>query len=321
MSARLLSCRAGGKVYTFVANEVAQTLMPFADQIKTIGDQKLLDWHNGEKLISVPLYQLTSLFNDGITNTSENSPIVYDNDTPELTPLLTPRQGRVPVLLLPKGDGFVGLQVDQVIEEQELVIKPIPEAIPSPDYIYGCTVLADGNMTLVIDGVALIDYQDQPNIWQDQESLVGSSVGFSGQESLPSGDRVNTKTTLQVASVTTILIVDDSITERQKLSLVLQKSGYQVQQAKDGVDAIEQLQKNPSIPLVICDLEMPRMTGFEFLSVTRQQAKLAKIPVVMLTSRGSNQYRQIATSLGAIAYFTKPYLDYQLLAKVKEILG
>lgn len=308
MSARLLSCRAGGKVYTFVANEITQTLMPFADQIKTIGDQKLLDWHNGEKLISVPLYQLSTLFNDGVSNSSEDMSLLTNNDTPELTPLLTPRQGRVPVLLLPKGDGFIGLQVDQVIEEQELVIKPIPEAIPSPDYIYGCTVLADGNMTLVIDGVALIDYQDQPNIWQTEESL----VSFAGEEPPPLVDSVTTKTT--------ILIVDDSITERQKLSLVLQKSGYQVQQAKDGVDAIEQLQKNSSIPLVICDLEMPRMTGFEFLSVTRQQAKLAKIPVIMLTSRSSNQYRQIASSLGAIAYFTKPYLDYQLLTKVQEIL-
>ena len=308
MSARLLSCRAGGKVYTFVANEITQTLMPFADQIKTIGDQKLLDWHDGEKLISIPLYQLTALFDGGISNSAGHQGLGTDSETIELTPLLTPRQGRVPVLLLPKGDGFIGLEVDQVIEEQELVIKPIPEAIPSPNYIYGCTVLADGNMTLVIDGVALIDYQDQANIQQVEESL----GNFSGEEPPPLLARVATKTI--------ILIVDDSITERQKLSLVLQKSGYQVQQAKDGVEALEQLQKNPAIPLVICDLEMPRMNGFEFLSITRQQPKLAKIPVVMLTSRGSNQYRQIASSLGAIAYFTKPYLDYQLVSKVKEIL-
>ena len=308
MSARLLSCRAGGKVYTFVANEITKTLMPFADQIKTIGDQKLLDWHDGEKLISIPLYQLTALFDGGISNSAGHQGLGADSETIELTPLLTPRQGRVPVLLLPKGDGFIGLEVDQVIEEQELVIKPIPEAIPSPNYIYGCTVLADGNMTLVIDGVALIDYQDQANIQQVEESL----GNFSGEESPPLLARVATKTI--------ILIVDDSITERQKLSLVLQKSGYQVQQAKDGVEALEQLQKNPAIPLVICDLEMPRMNGFEFLSITRQRPKLAKIPVVMLTSRGSNQYRQIASSLGAIAYFTKPYLDYQLVSKVKEIL-
>ena len=325
MSARLLSCRAGGRVYTFVANEITQTLMPFADQIKTIGDQKLLDWHNGEKLISVPLYQLAALFDGGMNNSSEHYPLGIDSEaislrevnTSELTPLLTPRQGRVPVLLLPKGDGFVGLEVDQVIEEQELVIKPIPEAIPSPDYIYGCTVLADGNMTLVIDGIALINYQEQLNIQQVEESL----ESFSGQELPPLLAKGATKTTLRQALVTTILIVDDSITERQKLSLVLQKSGYQVQQAKDGVDALAQLQKNPSIPLIICDLEMPRMNGFEFLSVTRQQPKLAKIPVVILTSRGSNQYRQIASSLGAIAYFTKPYLDYQLVSKVKEILS
>lgn len=304
MSARLLSCRAGGRIYTFVANEIIQTLMPFTDQIKTIGDQKLLDWHDGTKAISVPLYQLTELFDE-----VDIQLLTGDGETPELTPLLTPRQGRVPVLLLSKGDGFVGLEVDQVIEEQELVIKPIPEVVPSPDYIYGCTVLADGNMTLVIDGAALIDYQDRANIWSAEESL----GALSGEEPPQLAGSTPTKTT--------ILIVDDSITERQKLSLVLQKSGYQVQQAKDGVDALEQLQKNPSIPLVICDLEMPRMTGFEFLSVTRQQPNLAKIPVVMLTSRSSSQYQQIASSLGAIAYFTKPYLDYQLITKVQEILS
>jgi len=306
MSARLLSCRAGGRIYTFVANEITQTLMPFADQIKTIGNQKLLDWHNGEKIISVPLYQLTNLFDEG-------DRYVSSTDTPELTPLLTPRQGRIPVLLLPKGDGFLGLEVDQVIEEQELVIKPIPEAIPSPDYIYGCTVLADGSMSLVIDGAALVDYQDQAFSWT--EETVSILAGEGENPPLESGIAPKSSTK------TIILIVDDSITERQKLSLVLQKSGYSVQQAKDGVDALEQLQKNPSIPLVICDLEMPRMTGFEFLSVTRRQPNLAKIPVVMLTSRGSNQYRQIASSLGAIAYFTKPYLDYQLISKLKEILN
>ena len=346
MSARLLSCRAGGRIYTFVANEITQTLMPFAEQIKSVEAQKILDWHDGTKSVSVPLYNLSELF-----EYADPKPPTTDVEAPELTPLLTPRQGRVPVLLLPKGNGFVGLEVDQVIEEQELVIKPIPAAIPSPEYIYGCTVLADGSMTLVIDGVELIDYASadrSSKLWAGNSGELLQGRGYNEEATTPSNgkdlsygagaateqfdrltsrpiDRGNRELTqlpqVKAPVKTTILIVDDSITERQKLSLVLQKSGFQVQQAKDGVDALDQLQKNLAIPLIICDLEMPRMTGFEFLSVTRQQPNLAKIPVIMLTSRGSAQYQQIARSLGAIAYFTKPYLDYQLLAKVKEILG
>ncbi|NJL91045.1 MAG: response regulator, partial [Coleofasciculaceae cyanobacterium SM2_1_6] len=378
MSTRLLSCRAGGRIYTFVANEITQTLMPFAENIKSVGEQKILDWHDGSKSVSVPLYNLSELF-----EYADPKLPTTDVEAPELTPLLTPRQGRIPVLLLPKGSGFVGLEVDQVIEEQELVIKPIPAAIPSPEYIYGCTVLADGSMTLVIDGVELINYtaatlrdstiakssgervellgeppiadpiskvwrgnSPEPSILQGKgysnEELTDVTTGKKlsyGKEALGQFDKSTLKPSdrgvsegrqsgefprlpqAKAPAKTTILIVDDSITERQKLSLVLQKGGFQVQQAKDGVDALDQLQKNLAIPLIICDLEMPRMTGFEFLSVTRQQPHLAKIPVIMLTSRGSAQYQQIARSLGAIAYFTKPYLDYQLLAKVKEILA
>jgi len=356
MSARLLSCRSGGRIYTFVANEITQTLMPFAEQIKSVGEQKILDWHDGTKSVSVPLYNLSELF-----EYADPKPPTTDVEAPELTPLLTPRQGRVPVLLLPKGSGFVGLEVDQVIEEQELVIKPIPAAIPSPEYIYGCTVLADGSMTLVIDGVELIDYASarisdhtsadrRSKLWggnsgelamlqgrgYNEESTTptnGKNLSYGAGVATEQFDRLNVRPSdrgdrelpqlpqAKAPVKTTILIVDDSITERQKLSLVLQKSGFQVQQAKDGVEALDQLQKNLAIPLIICDLEMPRMTGFEFLSVTRQQPPLAKIPVIMLTSRSSAQYQQIARSLGAIAYFTKPYLDYQLLAKVKEILA
>ncbi len=297
ISARLLSCRAGGRVYAFVANEIAQTLMPFGDEFKTTSGQRVLSW--GNPPTSIPIYHLAELFN-------------YPDDRPppaehqEIIPLLTPRQGRTPVLLLPKDESFIGLEVDQVIEEQELVIKPVPMAIASPDYVYGCTVLADGSMTLVIDGIALVNYTQTQAIPEPSSVL---------QPLLPAADP-------DLKNITkNILIVDDSITERQKLSLVLQKNHLSVQQAKDGVDALEQLQQNAEVALIICDLEMPRMNGFEFLSTLKQHSQLNQIPVVMLTSRGSEQYRQIAASLGATAYLTKPYLEQQLLSTIHRIIG
>jgi chemotaxis family two-component system sensor histidine kinase/response regulator PixL len=115
-----------------------------------------------------------------------------------------------------------------------------------------------------------------------------------------------------------VLLVDDSITLRQTLALTLQKAGYQVLQAKDGYEAIAQLQEQADIQLVICDIEMPRMNGFEFLKHRQQDSMLSNIPVVMLTSRSGEKHRLIASELGATAYITKPFLEYKLLAIVQE---
>jgi chemotaxis family two-component system sensor histidine kinase/response regulator PixL len=115
-------------------------------------------------------------------------------------------------------------------------------------------------------------------------------------------------------------VVDDSITVRQTLVLTLQKAGYQVLQAKDGYEAIEQLQHQTDIQLVICDIEMPRMNGFEFLKHRQQDRVLADIPVVMLTSRSASKHRLIASELGATGYLTKPYLEHELLAMVTDVI-
>jgi CheY-like chemotaxis protein len=117
-----------------------------------------------------------------------------------------------------------------------------------------------------------------------------------------------------------ILLVDDSITLRQTLALTLQKAGYQVLQAKDGYEAIEQLQRHNGIQLVICDIEMPRMNGFEFLRYRQQDPTLTNIPVMILTSRSGEKHRLIASELGATDYITKPFLERKLIEKVAEVL-
>ena len=107
---------------------------------------------------------------------------------------------------------------------------------------------------------------------------------------------------------------------RQTLALTLQKFGYQVFQARDGIDAIEQIQLQPTISLVLCDIEMPRMNGLEFLNYRLQNPTIAEIPVVILTSRSGDKHRLIAMELGANAYLNKPYLEQQLLATVTGLL-
>jgi CheY-like chemotaxis protein len=117
-----------------------------------------------------------------------------------------------------------------------------------------------------------------------------------------------------------VLLVDDSITVRQTLALTLEKAGYQVLQAKDGYEAIEQFRHHRDIQLVICDIEMPRMNGFEFLKYRQQDPALVDTPVVILTSRSASKHRLIASELGATDYITKPYLEDKLLKTVAEVI-
>jgi chemotaxis family two-component system sensor histidine kinase/response regulator PixL len=118
-----------------------------------------------------------------------------------------------------------------------------------------------------------------------------------------------------------VLVVDDAISLRQTISLTLQKSGYQVIQAQNGVEALEKLQLYPEIQIVVSDLEMPRMNGFELLGNFRQYPHLTKIPVVILTSRSAEKHRQLAQELGAKAYLTKPYLEHEFLSTIKDLIN
>ena len=119
----------------------------------------------------------------------------------------------------------------------------------------------------------------------------------------------------------TILVIDDSLTARQVLVFTLEKAGYQTLQAKDGRDAIEQLSRNfAEICAVFCDVEMPRMNGFEFLSQCRQGHGNKTPPVIMLTSRSGDKHRKMGESLGASAYLTKPYLEQALIQTLTECL-
>jgi chemosensory pili system protein ChpA (sensor histidine kinase/response regulator) len=118
----------------------------------------------------------------------------------------------------------------------------------------------------------------------------------------------------------TVLIVDDSITVRELLSMSFNKVGYRVEQARDGQEAWEKLRSGLPCDLVFCDIEMPRMDGLELLSRLQKDPALKHLPIAMLTSRGADRHRQMAVDLGANGYFTKPYLEEALLDAAKRML-
>ncbi|NEQ77272.1 MAG: response regulator [Okeania sp. SIO2C9] len=203
---------------------------------------------------------------------------------------------------------FLAVQVDQVLEQQkEIVIKQLEGPIPKPVGIAGATVLGDGNIVAIADVIELINLatgrlrRDEGNMWSSSEE---------DEASLP----------MHQKSELTVLIVDDSITVRELLSMTFSKAGYRVEQARDGKDAWEKMRAGLPCDLVFCDIEMPRMDGFELLSRMQKDSHLNTLPVAMLTSRGAKKHMEMAFELGAKGYFTKPYIEDKLLEGAISIL-
>ncbi|MEH2110915.1 hybrid sensor histidine kinase/response regulator [Nostoc sp.] len=329
---KLMLVQAKGVIYALLLDSVEKILIPSEQQIKEIEGKKVLYWNTDNDEVMVSLRQLSKLidYNDSFFNsaTSYNTSNTHD-----------PSVAKNPVLLLRRNQGKVALEVDQIIGEQELVIRPLGNAIAPPKYIYGCSSLPNGNLILVIDASLLVKSSEIQQTTLDIRALpVASSPN---KKALPISGHTFSSTPLLAASTSTttietqpsysqepenkspkfILVVDDAISLRQTLSLTLQKSGYQVIQAQNGVEALEKLQLHPEIQVVVSDLEMPRMNGFELLSNFRQYPNLAKIPVVILTSRSAEKHRQLAQELGAKAYLTKPYLEHELLSTIKSLIN
>ncbi|MFM7363126.1 MAG: response regulator [Cuspidothrix sp.] len=210
------------------------------------------------------------------------------------------------VIVVRSANTMIALQIDQVLSEQEIVIKQFEGPAPKPDGIAGATVLGDGIIMPIADVIEIID------IFQGKMS---KHIDRSWQKS---GSPFDVAVCDHVE--TTVLIVDDSITVRELLSLTFSKAGYRVEQAHDGQEAWDKLHSGLLCDIVFCDIEMPRCDGLEFLSRVQKDSNLNNLPIAMLTSRGADKHRQMAIQLGASGYFTKPYLEEALLEAASRML-
>ncbi|MGF1458297.1 MAG: response regulator [Leptolyngbyaceae cyanobacterium] len=213
----------------------------------------------------------------------------------------------VSIVVLRNANTYIGIQVDRVLGEQEIVIKQIEGPVPKPMGIAGATVLGDGRVMPIGDVLELIDIA-QGRVRREAGSSLWSQVELPPEE-----EEV-------VKTEPTVLIVDDSITVRELLSMSFNKVGYRVEQARDGQEAWEKMRSGLPCDLVFCDIEMPRMDGLELLSRMQKDSMLKQVPIAMLTSRGADRHRQMAVDLGASGYFTKPYLEEALLDAAQKML-
>src|SRR5579883_92969 len=287
----LLVWVTGDTVFTVNANSIEEIFIPDTDQTVSFKKQRFLLWRQQ----MIPAYHLVELLNQDNSLLEETSQEIL-SDIAELKkdpePMLVLNQDRQVFALEPEIESFV--------TASELVIQPFTDELGLPSYIYGCTSWTD-RLLQVIDVAVLFN-----------QTMAQRHAKT----------RASNKTTLTIPKVKkpTVLVVDDSNSVREILSLTLRTAGYRVLQAKDGQEAITQLKQNSTIQLVICDVEMPNVNGFEFLSYRFKDPQLAEVPVVMLSTCNSDQHRQLAMQLGATSYFTKPYIEQEFLASLKVIL-
>jgi two-component system, chemotaxis family, sensor histidine kinase and response regulator PixL len=268
------------------------------NQIKLQQGRKVYDW-NGQPVPLCPRSQFLQSY-----------PLPRQLPS-EFKPMRLPDGEMLTLLLIETADRqVIALVADQVLQEQELAIKPFGTAIAAPHYFYGCTIMGNGLLVPVLDVQALVKPEAPLVALSNHATLSPEEIR----------DR-STMTGVAVDRTPVVLVVDDSLTTRQTLALTLQKAGYRVLQAKDGREGIEQVEREPDIKAVFCDVEMPRMNGFEFLSQSRLKYTKEQLPIIMLTSRGGEKHRQIARYMGANDYLTKPYLAVDIMRSLEAVLA
>ncbi|NET58208.1 MAG: hybrid sensor histidine kinase/response regulator, partial [Symploca sp. SIO2E6] len=290
---KALCCLSDRATIAFPMDGVEDTFDISPDRIQTDSQgQNFIQW----KDIQLPFQPLSELlkYNRHLSRGS-----VYGGKRED---------GLISILVLRSAsNNFLSIQVDQVLSEQEIVIKQLEGPAPKPVGIAGATVLGDGRIMPIADVMELIDLSRRPNrpdspIWSRTEAEGNTLVEEAPHEPM-------------------VLIVDDSITVRSLLEMTFSKAGYRVEQARDGQEAWEKLRSGLPCDIIFCDIEMPRMNGMELLKKLQEDETLRDIPISMLTSRGADRHRQMAVQLGASGYFTKPYLEEVLLDAAQEMIN
>jgi chemosensory pili system protein ChpA (sensor histidine kinase/response regulator) len=216
-----------------------------------------------------------------------------------------PVEGEQPPLLLTRaGDLRAAIRIDAVLGSREIVVKSVGPQISSVPGLLGATIMGDGSVLVILDLAPLVRH----GITRRQLRL---AEGLSA---------VQTPLVEEVVVRPLVMVVDDSITMRKVTGRVLERHEYEVSTAKDGVDALEKLHER--VPdLMLLDIEMPRMDGYELATLMKADPRLREVPIIMITSRTGDKHRQRAFDIGVDRYLGKPYQEADLLTQIGEVLA
>jgi chemosensory pili system protein ChpA (sensor histidine kinase/response regulator) len=200
----------------------------------------------------------------------------------------------VPVILVRAGENSAALLTDEMLASREIVVKSVGPQLASIRGISGATILGDGRIVLILDIAALV-------------RTGAPVVELKSAAPTPSDDRP------------LAMVVDDSITVRRVMERFLERNGMRVVTAKDGLDAVSLLQEHKP-DIILLDIEMPRMDGYEFASHVRNDERFSDVPIIMITSRVGDKHRARAIEIGVNDYLGKPYQDAELLEAIQRLL-
>jgi chemosensory pili system protein ChpA (sensor histidine kinase/response regulator) len=265
--------RSGTNVIALASAMVEQVLRLKADALAAHYENKSIEFHDR----TYPLHAMHQLL--GRPPAGERQP--YNS-----------------VLLLRSGVQRVAVHVDELLGNQEIVVKAIGAQLGRVPGVTGATVLADGRIALIMNPVQLVQRQ----------------------YAAPTMPRIVHTTSVKAALAPVVMVVDDSITVRKITGRLLEREGYRVVTAKDGVDALEQMAESlPKVMLV--DIEMPRMDGFDLARNVRADARTQGIPIIFISSRTAEKHRSQAAQIGVNAFLGKPYPEAELLQLVAKYTG
>ncbi len=282
---KVMIAEANKMFFAFPVNGVEEMLLPDPEKILERDGERYLQWQDAQvKLIKMQ---------DCFQATSNLRPSTMSGN---------PKIDQPAILVVADGTQLFGLEIDRFWQEQEVTVRQPQGVLEMPNGISGCGVLGDGRVIPLVDSLALVRWREN----------AGSDVNLALAPPL--------ELPVVQDDQDLILVVDDSINVRRFVAMTLERNGYRVEEAKDGLDALEKVQAGLIPQAVICDLEMPRMDGYGFLANVKSIDYAKDVPVLMLTSRSSQKHRKIAMNLGASAYFGKPFSETEILATLKELI-
>jgi chemotaxis protein histidine kinase CheA/ActR/RegA family two-component response regulator len=281
----------------------------------------------GENLIAIPANDVLDIF------PYAEAQIYYENNSVEISwrkkliPLIHLKQA-LPYsyqnseslnskvcLVLNRNDIPIAVAIDTLIEERQLILKPFDRSVVTPNYLAGCTILGTGEVVPVL-------IPDNLHVFVHKNNIKNSrKIKNQASNQMPSHSNQNVRHEANQAASKTIVIAEDSIATRNMLERVLKQLDFEVMACRDGQEAIDVLNRlEGKVTMVISDVEMPKVNGFNLLQTIRTHDLWYTIPVLMLTSRTGDRHRQKAISLGANGYLSKPIIVGELIDCLGELV-
>jgi len=233
-------------------------------------------------------------------------------------PPLEPINGYFRMVVANAGTRQIGVVVEEVLGKDEIVIKNLGEYLRRVKLFPGTTIAPDGSLILLIDLNRMV--ATEPTERRALQASASAARIFAPGSTAVARGTIPSEAIDRIEHERVVVVADDSISVRKFVGRMLEKNGYRVKLAADGLEAAELVTQH-GCHLVITDLEMPRMTGYELIAQLRQSPSTRRIPVLVVTSRAGAKHRDRAMKEGAAAFLTKPVQEEQLIAAVEQLMG